>query len=102
MGPSALQAIQTNAVGRWIEGGRHEGFHAVGNGVHAGGGSEHGWQTESQLGIANGCLGHNEPGMKAQFAAIVDNQNSAPRHFTACAAGGRHCDEGRYAVSDFQ
>ena len=24
---------------------------------------------------ANGCLGHNEPRMKAQFAAIVDNQN---------------------------
>ena len=100
--PCALQAIQANAIGGRIEGGRHEGFHAMGDGVHAGGGSEHGGQSESQLRVANGCLGHNEPRMKAQFAAIVDNQNGTSGHFTASAAGGWHCDEGRYAVCDFQ
>jgi hypothetical protein len=40
--------------------------------------------------------------MKAQFAAIVDNQNGTSGYFTAGAAGGWHCDEGSYTVCDFE
>jgi hypothetical protein len=53
-----VQAIERNAVGRRVEGGRHEGFHAVRDGVHAGGGGEQWGQAQREFGVADGGFGH--------------------------------------------
>ena len=45
VGPAAFQTVQANAVGRRVEGWGHEGFHAVRDGVHAGGGRQAGRQA---------------------------------------------------------
>ncbi len=100
MGPGALQAIEPNAIGGRVEGGRHESFHAVRNRIHAGGGGQPGWQAECEFGVANGSLGHQMPGVKAEFAVVIDNDDGATRHFAAGAAGGRHGNQGRDALGN--
>ena len=98
--PAAFQAIQCNAIGRRVEGGRHEGFHAVRNGVHARGGREHGGQTQGEFRVADGGLGHQVPRVKAQLAVVVHDDDGAARHLAARAAGGGHGNDRRGALAD--
>ena len=55
--------------------------------VHPCGSRQDGGQADGQFGVANGRFGHHEPGMKAHFATIVQNQNGTSGHFAAGAAG---------------
>ena len=100
VGPAAGQSVQRNAVSRWVEGGGHEGFHAVGNGVHTGGRRQMRGQTQRELRVANGRLGHQKPGVKTEFAVVVDDDDGATRHLTARAAGGGDGNDRRDTVSD--
>jgi len=93
--PGALQSVQRDAVGWRVEGGCHEGFHAMGDGVHARGGGQGRGQTQGQLGVANGGLGHQIPRVEAQLAAVVHDHDGAARHLAAGAGGGRHGDQRR-------
>ena len=99
-GPAALQAIERDAVGRWVEGGRHKGFHAVRNRIHAGGGREHGGQTQGQLRVANGGLGHQVPRVETELAVVIHDDDGAARHLAAGAAGGGHGNDGSCALAD--
>ena len=70
--------------------------------VHAGGSRQDGRQAEGQFGVTNGRFGHDEPAVKADFATVVQNQNRAPGHFAAGAAGGGHSDDGCHTVGDLE
>ena len=100
--PGALQAIERDAIGGRIEGGRHEGLHAMCDGVHAGRGCQLGWQAEREFRVADGRLGHQEPAVETQLAVVVDDDDGAARHLAAGAAGGRHGDQRRHAVGDLR
>ena len=36
--------------------------------------------------------------MKTQLSVVVHNEDGAACHFAACAAGGQHGNQGRYAL----
>ena len=98
VGPAALQAVEGDAV-RWrVEGGGHEGFHAVRNRVHAGRRCEPGWQAEREFGVANRGFRHQVPAVEAEFSVVVQNDDGTACDFAAGAAGGRHGDQRRGAV----
>lgn len=71
-----------------------------GDGVHAGGRGEHGRQAQRQLGIANGHARHEVPGVKAELAPVLDDEDGAARHLAAGAAGGGHGHDGGDFVGD--
>ncbi len=100
VGPAALQSVQGDPVGRRVDRRRHEGFHAMRDGVHAGGRRELGRQAQRQVRVADGGLGHQVPGVKAQLAVVVHDDDGAARHFAAGAAGGGHRDQRRDPVGD--
>ena len=100
VGPATGQTIQRNTVCRWVERGRHKGFHAMGNCIHARGGREHGGQAVGEFGVANGGFGHQVPAVKAQLAVVVDDDDGAARYLAAGAAGGGHGNDGRYRLGD--
>ena len=100
VGPTARQAIQRNAIGGRVERSGHEGFHAVGDGVHAGGGGQARGQPEGEGGVEQGRFGHQVPAVKAEFATIVHDHDRAAGHFTAGASCGRHRDQRGDAFAD--
>ena len=100
MAPATRQTVQANAVGRRVDGRRHKGFHAVGNGVHAGGRCQHGRQAEREFRVANGGFGHQEPAVEPQLASVVHDDDGAARYFAAGACGGGHCNQRQHPVSD--
>ena len=100
MSPPALQTVKCNAVSGRVKGRRHKGFHAVGNGVHACSRCEPCRQAQREFGIANGCFGHQVPGVKAKFAVIVNDDEGTTCHFAARAACCGDGDKGRYTFCD--
>ena len=100
--PAALQAVERDAVGRRVDGRRHEGLHAMRDRVHAGGGRQPGRQAERELGVEQRGLGHQVPAVKAELAAVVDDQDRAARHFAAGAGGGGHRNQRRHALADLR
>ena len=100
VGPAACQAIERDAVGRGVECRRHEGLHAVSNGVHAGGCGQLRRQAQGELRVADRGPGHQVPRMKTQFASVVHNQYGTARYLAAGAAGGGHGDDGRHPLAD--
>mmetsp|Transcript_5841 Transcript_5841/g.22869 ORF Transcript_5841/g.22869 Transcript_5841/m.22869 type:complete len:373 (-) Transcript_5841:223-1341(-) len=99
-GPAPAQALQRDAVGRRVEGWRQEGFDAVGDGVHAGGGRQQWRQPQGQCRIADRGLGQQLPVVKAQLAAIIDDQDGAARHLAAGACRRRHRDQRQHLGAD--
>ena len=91
--PAALEAVDRNAVRRRIDRRSHEGLHAVRDRVHAGGCGEEGRQAQRELGIAKGGLRHEMPAVKAQLAAVVDDDDRAARDLAAGACGRGHGDQ---------
>jgi hypothetical protein len=93
--PAALQAVERDAVGRRVDRRRHEGLHAVRDGVHAGGRRQQRRQAQRELGVEQRGLGHQVPAVEAQLAAVVDDDDGAARHLAAGAGGGGHGDQRR-------
>jgi hypothetical protein len=50
----------------------------VGDGVHAGGGGEHGRQAQREFGVEQGGPGHQVPAVETELAAVV-HDHDAPR-----------------------
>ena len=100
MSPTAPKAVQRNAICWRVEDRGHEGFHAVRDGVHAGGSRQHRRQAQREFGVANSGFGHQMPGVKAQFAVVVHDDDRPTRHLTARAAGGGDCNQGRHPFGD--
>ena len=100
--PAARQAVERDAVGRRVEGRRHEGFHAVRDRVHAGGRGQQRRQAERELGVADRGLGHQVPGMEAELAPVVEDDDRAARHLAAGAGGGGHGDQRHAGVGDLR
>ena len=100
MCPTASQAIKGYAVGWWVEGCSHKSFHAMGDGVHAGRGRQHGRQAIGQFRVADRSLGHQVPAVKAQLAMVVDNDDGAARHLATRAAGRGYGDQWCHSLAD--
>ena len=93
-GPASREAVERDAVGGRVEGCGHEGFHAVGNRVHAGGGRQHGRQTQCELGVANGGFGHDEPRCENPVCGRRQRSKSRPGPLQLpVPAGGGHGDQ---------
>ena len=100
VGPAPGQPIECNAISGRVEGGCHEGLHAVRNGIHASGCCQQRWQAKGQFGVADGGLGHQMPAVKAQLAVVVHDDDGPARHLAACAAGGGHGNQWCHALAD--
>ncbi|MNF75784.1 hypothetical protein D3C84_578660 [compost metagenome] len=98
--PGAPQAVEGDAVCGRVEGRGHERFDAMRDSVHAGGGGEHGRQTEGQLRIADGHARHDIGGDNADLATIVEDQDGAATHLATGARRGRNCNQRRGGRGD--
>lgn len=100
MRPASAQTIQCNSVSGWVEHGGHKRFHAMRYGIHASGSSQHRREPIRELRVANGSLGHQIPGVKTQFALVINDDDGASCHLAASAAGGGHGNDGGNRLGD--
>ena len=98
--PTPRQAIQRNPISGRVEGRGHEGFHAMRQGVHAGGRRHERGQAQREFGVEDGGFGHQMPRMKTQLATIVDDDDGAACHLAASACRGGHGNQGQRFVGD--
>ena len=100
--PGAPEAVERNAIGRWVEGGRQKGLDAVCNRIHAGGSRQTRWQAQSQVRITDGDLGNHMGREDADLAPVVQNDDGAAPYFAAGARRGGHGNDGQGGGSDLE